>query len=127
MGIISWEKPKKVNTTEEHNQKYSSDSGIAGTYASNMSNEDKKKWKGKMVINCPMPRVELRKTFMEYRGCYAQVLIIVSYKDPNILISTNGKIVMPYSGWNEFNLVIQEAMNELSIQLEIKENGKESN
>jgi len=107
MAIINWDKPKKILSTEEHNNYYSSDSGVAGTYVSNMSDEDKMKWKGKKFIKTDMPRIELRKTFMTTG--YAQVLVIVSMNEPRFTISTNGKIQMSYGEMEEFKAVIDEA------------------
>jgi len=107
MGLINWDKPKKVLSTEEHNNHYSSDSGIAGTYVSNMSKEDMVKWKGKKFIKTPNPRIELRKTFLHTTG--ANVLIIVSKSNPNYTISTNGKIMMSLKEMDEFYDVINEA------------------
>ena len=48
--LLCFDKPKKVRSTEEHNKTYMSDSGIAGTYVPNMSEEDKNKWKAKHII-----------------------------------------------------------------------------
>ena len=47
---INWDKPKKARSTSAHNQMNSSDSGVAGTYVPNMSDEDRHSWKGKLVI-----------------------------------------------------------------------------
>jgi hypothetical protein len=106
MGLISWDKPKKVMSTEAHNSTYSSDSGIAGTYVSNMSREDMLKWKGKKFIKTPKPRIEVRKYFPQGG---ANVLIIVSKSNPNYTISTNGKIMMSLKDMGEFHDVINEA------------------
>ena len=74
MGILDFDKPKKVRSTKEHNEIYQSDSGVAGTYMPNMSEEDNKKWKAKR-INGDDERVEIRKNFD------SQLLVIV-YKNP---------------------------------------------
>jgi hypothetical protein len=75
IGILNFEKPKKVRSTEEHNDLFSSDSGIAETFVSNMSKEDRYKWKAKHISGND-ERVEIRKTLSG-----SQVLIIV-YKNP---------------------------------------------
>ena len=49
MSILSFAKPKKARSTDAHNKMNSSDCGVEGTYVSNMSQEDKKKWKAKVV------------------------------------------------------------------------------
>lgn len=72
--ILSFEKPKKVRSTEEHNNLFSSDSGVAGTFVPNMSKEDQKKWKAKHISGND-ERIEIRKTLGG-----AQVLIVV-YKE----------------------------------------------
>jgi len=116
VGLISWDKPKKIMSTEAHNNYYSSDSGIAGTYISNMSKEDRLKWKGKKIIKSDNPRIEIRK---EIGG--ANVLIIISKSNPNCTISTNGKITMSLKEMDELYDVVNEA-NELLIK---ETNGKE--
>jgi hypothetical protein len=75
MSILSFDKPKKISSTEEHNKKFSSDSGIAGTYVPNMSEDDKLKWKAKHITG-EDERIEIRKTF---EG--VQILIIVYKKE----------------------------------------------
>ncbi len=72
--ILDFDKPKKVRTTEDHNNLFSSDSGVAGTFVPNMSKEDMKKWKAKH-IGGDDERIEIRKTLGG-----SQVLIVV-YKD----------------------------------------------
>jgi hypothetical protein len=105
--MISWEKPNKLRPTEEHNNMFSSDSGIAGTYVPNMSREDMLKWKGKKIIGGKNPRLEIRKTFPRSG---ANVLIIVSLSNaPMFTISTNGKIQMSFEEMEEFKNVIDEA------------------
>lgn len=47
--LLDFNKPKKVRSTASHNEMFSSDSGVAGTYVANMSEEDKNRWKGKYV------------------------------------------------------------------------------
>jgi len=115
MGIINWDKPKKAMPTEAHNNHFSSDSGIAGTYVPNMSREDMIKWKGKKFIKTPNPRIEIRKTFLYTTG--ANVLIVVSESGPNITISTNGKIMMSIEEMNEFKQVVDEAYELLIKEL----------
>ena len=64
MGLLSFDKPKKVRSAEEHNKMFSSDSGIAGTYVPNMSKEDQLKWKAKHIKGDD-ERIEIRKEFGE--------------------------------------------------------------
>jgi hypothetical protein len=139
--ILSFEKPKKVRSTEEHNNLFSSDCGVAGTFVPNMSKKDELKWRAKH-IGGEDERVEIRKTLGG-----AQVLIVV-FKNPyhppypkypetrytdsayhvnlgkykekqkewykrheNIKLSMNGKIDMTLNDYNELSLAIQEAFD----------------
>jgi len=124
MAILSFETPKKLRPTEEHNKKYVSDSGIPGTYVPNMSPADMDRWKAKHIKGKD-ERVEIRKTFSS-----AQVVIIV-YKDiressfdrengwkpghENVHISANGKIQMSFQEWNDLITAVQEAKDILGI------------
>ena len=111
--MINWDKPNKVRSTDEHNEMHSSDSGVAGTYAPNMSKEDMQTWKGKHVNKGKEnERIELRKTFSNGNN-YAQVLVVVT---DSVTISTNGKIDMTYSDIEEFRSVINEAKQIMGIE-----------
>ena len=123
MGILNWDKPKKKISTEEW-LSISADGAPPGVYVPNMSDKDNLKWKGK-VIGGNDPRVEIRKGFhfhngKKYPDCVnygAQTLIIirlVSLDQPNVVISTNGKIGMSFNELNEMNLAIQEAIEVLT-------------
>lgn len=119
MSLIDFNKPKKVRSTEEHNQMYSSDSGVAGTYVPNMSDEDRKKWKG-IHIKGTDERIEIRRTIGG-----VQLLIVVykkiSFTDwrvnrdawktnhNNVRMSMNGKLDMTFDDYNEITQVIEEA------------------
>lgn len=120
MSLLNFEKPKKIRSTEEHNDMFSSDSGIPGTYVPNMSDDDMYKWKAKHIKG-EDERVEIRKTI---HG--VQVLIIV-YKEikqvkyeynnitewhkrhENVCISMNGKLQMSWEVYDEFVRAIAEA------------------
>lgn len=71
--LLCFDKPKKIRNTKEHNEMYSSDSGVAGTYVPNMSEEDKNKWKAKHIKG-EDERIEIRKTINGVQ------LLIVVYK-----------------------------------------------
>ena len=75
MGLLSFDKPKKIRSTEEHNKMFPSDSGISGTYVPNMSKEDQLKWKAKHIKGDD-ERVEIRK---EFGGVN---LVVIVYKNP---------------------------------------------
>lgn len=119
--ILSFEKPKKVKSTKEHNDTYSSDSGIAGTYVPNMSKDDMNKWKGKHIKGND-ERIEIRKSFDGVQ------LLIVVYKNPNpvewdsdngdayqkchkdIKISMNGKLDLTMDDYFNMHEGIKEAI-----------------
>jgi hypothetical protein len=124
--MIDFDKPKKVRTTEEHNNMFSSDSGVAGTYVPNMSIEDQKKWKGKHIKGDD-ERIEIRKTIGGTQ------LLIVVYKNTrftdwkvnqdewyknhnNVRMSMNGKLDMTFKEYDEFIEVINEAKEILKVE-----------
>ena len=129
--MINWDKPKKVHDPEDMP---SFDGGPPGGYVPNMTEEDMRSWKGKIVgKKLKQPQVELRKTFGEhFGGAYAQVLIIVSLtgtgfkygyydrdqtKDVNIHISMNGAAHMTFEQLDEMNEAIEEAKQLLTTLL----------
>ena len=71
--ILNFDKPKKVRSTEEHNEEFQSDSRIPGTFVPNMSKKDMNKWKAKHIKG-EDERIEIRKTLD------SQLLVIV-YKN----------------------------------------------
>jgi len=65
MGILNWDKPKKIKTTQEWKDDYGFDGGPDGGYQSNMSDDDKLSWKAKVTgTKLGYPQVEIRKTSM---------------------------------------------------------------
>lgn len=105
MPILDFEKPKKLRSTANHNDEYQSDSGIAGTYVPNMSEEDKLKWKARK-IGGTVPRVEVRKTL---RG--VQLLAVV-YRD-EVKLSANGRMAFSLGEWQQLIAAVGEAREEL--------------
>lgn len=125
--ILSFDKPKKVRSTEKHNEMYSSDSGIPGTFVPNMSEADMDKWKAK-YIKGKNERIEIRKTI---EG--TQLLIIVYKKanpvkwnynnqeawknrHQNVKISMNGKLDMTLKNYGDFLAAILEAFDVLGVK-----------
>jgi len=120
MGIICWDKPKKIRSTEKHNAMHSSDSGVDGTYVPNMSEKDRRKWKGKLTQTTTSPQVEIRKdTFVIIVGLdgynykqYRRIPITgygINTKDFNIHIAAAGPIQLSFNEWNEFIMAVAEA------------------
>lgn len=112
MGLICWDKPKKIHSTEEHNDMYSSDSGVNGTYVPNMSAQDRAKWKGKVTHVTTSPQVEIRKnsfvivvgldgyTYKSYHRI--PIKYMPSTKGLNIHIASAGPIQLSFKDWEEF-------------------------
>lgn len=100
--LLNFDIPKKILTTEKHNNKYQSDCGVSGTYVSNMSVEDMVRWKCKHIKG-DNERVELRKSF-----CPTNLVIIV-YKNKEIKMSMNGKLETSFDEFLEINEIVTEA------------------
>lgn len=62
MGVLTWEKPEKLRSSEEHAADHSADGAPPGAYVPNMSAEDRMKWKAKLAGHkAGYPQVELRR------------------------------------------------------------------
>ena len=62
MTVLCWDKPKRARPSADHAAEYSSDCGAPGTYQPNMSDDDRAKWKARIVgAKTPVPQVEIRK------------------------------------------------------------------
>ena len=123
--ILSFDKPKKNRSTEEHNEMFVSDSGIAGTYVPNMSDEDTKKFKAKHIKGDD-ERVEIRVCI---GGVNCNIFVFKKIFDPpypsytksnndfnvwrrrhnHIKFSVNGKMDITFEEWNKINQAIEEA------------------
>lgn len=142
-NIVMWDKPKKVMSKEEW-KNISADSAPPGVYTSNMSDEDRGRWKGKIAgATLGKPQIELRKVFSgsyknvtkdpwNNKGFCANVLVIVTmngfkYKnvereeseDYNVYMSMNGGFAMTFDELAEMQQAIEEAkqkLNELAAQ-----------
>ena len=120
-SVLDFEKPKKVRTTEEHNEMFSSDSGVAGTYVPNMSKEDMNKWKAKHITG-EEERVEIRKTIEGVQ------LVIIVYKKArpvkwnykkqdewnkrhqDVRMSMNGKLDLTWDDFWDMQEAVKEAL-----------------
>jgi len=119
MNIIDFDKPKKVRSTDDHNQMYSSDSGVAGTYVPNMSEADAKKWKGKHIKGTD-ERIEIRRpiggtqllvgVYKDVKFTHWKVNQAEWYKNHNnVRMSMNGKLDMTFYDYDQLTKVIDEA------------------
>jgi hypothetical protein len=123
--ILDFEKPQKIRSTDKHNEMFSSDSGVAGTYVPNMSEDDTKKFKAKHITG-DHERVEIRVSM-------GVNVVIIVYKKPypvkwdytkqdeyrkrhlDIQFSVNGKLDITFDQWSNINQAIEEAKQILGI------------
>lgn len=110
MGILSFDTPKRLRTTEEHNGSYQSDCGIPGTYVPNMSKEDMLKWNAKHIKGTD-ERIEIRKTVNSVQ------MVVKVFKSGNIEMSANGKLCFDFRIYGEFNSAINEALQAFKIKV----------
>lgn len=62
MGVLMWDKPKKVKSKQEWAEGYGFEDGPTGGYMPNMSDEDNARWKAKITgTKLGFPQVEIRK------------------------------------------------------------------
>ena len=138
-NVLTFEVPKKINSTQKHNEMHLSNADVNGTYVPNMSKEDMNRWKAKHIKGDD-ERVEIRKTLDG-----VQVLIVVYKKEyqpkypkyptdinkigaysryqnqrnewtkrhQNVRISMNGKLDMTWDNWWDMTEAIKEAMEVL--------------
>ena len=124
MPLLDFAKPQKLRSSEEHADMHSSDTGIAGTYVPNMSEEDQNRWKAKLINKGKDDaRVEVKKTF---NG--VQVVIIVALdgwnygsekrdnrgwggttRGLNVRMSANGAIKATFEQFAEIQAAVAEA------------------
>jgi len=73
MGVLMWDKPKKVQSAKDWAEGYGFDGGPTGGFMPNMSDADTRRWKAKITgTKLGFPQVEIRKT------AGAQMTIIVN-------------------------------------------------
>ena len=125
--ILTFEKPKKIMDAKEREEKYSSDSGVPGTFVPNMTQADRERYKAKIVAG-DVPRIEIRVS----HDC--EMLIKVKntkfgrgkgwnsleekkgyeHGYDNIKMSMNGAANFTYDEWQIFKQAMDEAI-ELAI------------
>lgn len=111
MSVVNWNKPARLNTPAVHAAMHEFDSGPPGGYVPNMSEEDARTWRGKLIGGND-PRVELRKTIG-----HTQVVVVVRLTTKfgqNIEMSANGRIQLSFSDMDEMQQVIAEAKQKLN-------------
>lgn len=126
--ILDFGKPKKLRPAAEHNAMHSSDSGVDGTYAPNMSRKDMAKWKAKK-IGGDDPRVEIRKTVegtdpslrkqLAGRGWasssagHGKQLRGAIVRPSGVIMSANSRMVFDNVTWAELHQAVAEAQESL--------------
>jgi len=117
MTILSWDKPKLEEDYATWASRHVADSAPPGVYIPNMSKEDRRKWKAKLVGKRSGDlTVEIR------RECGSLVAIKVGtvrqgktiLVDYDIAISANGPIWLTLVEWDEMQQAIEEAKTELA-------------
>ena len=103
-GLLWWEKPAPIAERELN----SSDSGIIGTYAPNMSLEDRLRWKAKRVRGSD-PRIEIRK------GTTAGSLLLMVVRPNTVTLSMNNKVVLTDTDWEALCRAREEAVAVLAL------------
>jgi hypothetical protein len=135
MGVLNWTKPAKKLSPKEWANSYGFEEGPTGGYVPNMSDEDMKRIKPKLIgKTTDHPQIELRKTFG------AQLIVIVSLgngynykgfkadskkddwksgqhtKGFNIHWAANGPIQMTFAEMDEIYAAIAEAKEVLTTR-----------
>jgi hypothetical protein len=120
--VLDFDKPKKVRSTDEHNQMHVADCAPPGVYVPNMSVNDRRKWKAKQ-IGGSNPRVEIRKSFhglkvgiehpyhkqiMRWSGDYSSETVIVVRRD-GVIISMNGRTGITNEDFDDLVAAVEEA------------------
>lgn len=121
---LSWDKPPRAIPIEKW-KAISADSAPPGVYTPNMSDEDARKWKAKLVRpKTGSARVEVRKSFIYHgpthrQSTYAQMLMVVEGAmegNDKIRVSTNGPMTMSYEDVAEFHNAVIEARSVLWLE-----------
>lgn len=107
--LLSWEKPARAEERAKHNAAHSSDSGVHGTYAPNMSAEDRVKWKARRVRGAD-PRIVIRKGIAGSGS-----LIVMVVRAGSVTLSMNNKVVFDADGWQELCRAREEALAMLEL------------
>lgn len=113
MTLLKWDKPKKLTPTDEHNDNYSSDSGVNGTYVPNMSNKDMQEWKASMHGQKKPPlHVIIRKTSQNH----VQMKLVVY--DRVVDLSMNGSARLSGADLTNMALAVAEARSVMQKEIE---------
>lgn len=119
--ILSFEKPKKLRSTDEHNKEHMSDCGVPGTYVPNMSLDDQRKFRA-VHIKGEHERIEIRtliggvncNIFVykdQYQPKYSSGNSEWRKKHRNVQFSMNGKMDVSFEEWSNIQLAINEAID----------------
>jgi len=114
MGVLFWGKPKKIMREEQRRETYSSDSEVPGTYVPNMSDEDVKRWKAKLVGHrSGHPHVEIRKDtaviIVSLGGYRYKFYTPEKTRGINIHIASAGPIQWTFDDFDNLVKAVEEA------------------
>jgi hypothetical protein len=122
MTILMWNKPEKIMSVEDW-QAISADNVPLGVYQPNMSEDDKERWKAKLVGHkVGRPHVEIRKSakgtqiFLlvslgggyKYRGCCPDSKWN-STIGTNLHFALNGSARLTFKDWEDMQQAVDEA------------------
>ena len=119
MGILCFDKPKKLRPFKDHADYYASDTNIAGTYVPNMSDEDRLKWKAKHIQGAD-PRVEIRKTVCGMdagRSWASSAQLLVVVRPETVTMSANSRMIFGLVEWGELLKAVKEARDLLGLNI----------
>lgn len=108
MGVLEWGTAPKAEPYEQW-ARYQADDAPPGTYAPNMDDDWKSRWKARMAgQKSGALRVEVRKTTSITRGSSVQVLVIV-HEDGSVQMSMNGTAEITAADLTDMYLGVAEA------------------
>ena len=119
MSVLNWDKPKKVQTTQEWKEGYGFEGGPTGGYMPNMSDEDAKSWKAKVTgTKIGFPIVEIRKQCRNGTLLFIIVSLGGGFKykwydsnqttGVNVHMSANGPIWLDFAEMTEMQQAVAE-------------------
>jgi len=107
LTVLTWDKPKQVISVDEW-KNICADGVPPGVYTPNMSEEDRKRWKAKLVgKTTDDPRVEIR-------VCHPCQILIVVRPDGVARMTMNGGAEFSIQDLADFQIAIHEALEKLA-------------
>lgn len=117
MSVLSWDKPAKIMSIEEW-KGISADGAPPGVYVSNMSEEDRKRWKAKL---CGQKSENLKDLRVEIRVVRHANILIKVYRG-GIAVSSNSAFIFTNDDLRDFYAAIEEARAKINEYVTSQEN-----